>query len=83
MKYTARCFVTHLMGLILALLVSRVPGACAQGTMEIPPPASQSQPAGGAAPVAPPASGGLLDTLKKADEQRNQAPAAPEAPKSQ
>jgi len=38
--------------------------------------------AGGAAPVAPP-SGGLLDTLKKADEQRNQAPSAPEAPKSQ
>ena len=48
-----------------------------------PAPASQGQPAGGAAPVAPPASGGLLDTLKKADEQRNQAPAAPEAPKSQ
>ena len=47
-----------------------------------PAPTSQSQPAGGAAPVAPP-SGGLLDTLKKADEQRNQAPAAPEAPKSQ
>src|ERR1700730_8897802 len=48
-----------------------------------PAPASQGQPAGGAAPIAPPASGGLLDTLKKADEQRNQAPAAPEAPKSQ
>ena len=47
-----------------------------------PAPASQTQPAGGATPVAPPA-GGLLDTLKKADEQRNQAPAAPEAPKSQ
>ena len=46
-------------------------------------PASQSQPAGGAAPVAPPASGGLLDTLKKADEQQKQAPAAPQAPKSQ
>ena len=48
-----------------------------------PAPASQSQPAGGTAPVAPPTSGGLLDTLKKADEQRNQAPSAPEAPKSQ
>jgi preprotein translocase subunit SecG len=46
-------------------------------------PASQSQPAGGAAPVAPPTSGGLLDTLKKADEQQKQAPAAPQAPKSQ
>jgi len=46
-------------------------------------PASQTQPAGGAAPVAPPSAGGLLDTLKKADEQQNQAPAAPQAPKSQ
>ena len=47
-------------------------------------PASQTQPAGGAAPVAPPTSGGLLDKLKKADEQQqNQAPAAPQAPRSQ
>ena len=47
-------------------------------------PASQSQPANGTAPVAPPTSGGVLDTLKKADEQQqNQAPAAPEAPRSQ
>ena len=45
-------------------------------------PASQSQPAGGATPVAP-SSGGVLDTLKKADEQQNQAPAAPQAPRSQ
>jgi preprotein translocase subunit SecG len=46
-------------------------------------PASQSQPAG-ATPVAPPTSGGVLDTLKKADEQQqNQAPAAPAAPRSQ
>ena len=46
-------------------------------------PASQSQPAG-ATPVAPPTSGGVLDTLKKADEQQqNQAPAAPQAPRSQ
>src|SRR5579883_3255207 len=34
-------------------------------------PTSQSQPAGGA-PVAPPTSGGVLDTLKKADEQQKQ-----------
>ncbi|MGY8668007.1 preprotein translocase subunit SecG [Bradyrhizobium sp. UFLA05-109] len=47
-------------------------------------PASQSQPAGGAAPVAPPTSGGVLDTLKKADEQQqNQAPAGPQPPRSQ
>ena len=49
-------------------------------------PASQSQPAGGAAPVAPPTSGGVLDTLKKADEQQQQnqpAPSGPQAPRSQ
>jgi preprotein translocase subunit SecG len=42
----------------------------------------QSQPAGGATPVAP-TGGGLLDQLKKADEQQNPAPAAPQAPQSQ
>jgi preprotein translocase subunit SecG len=48
-------------------------------------PASQSQPAsGGATPVAPPTSGGILDSLKKVDEQQqNQAPAGPQVPKSQ
>ena len=47
-------------------------------------PASQSQPVGGATPVAPPTSGGILDTLKKADEQQNQqAPSGPQAPRSQ
>jgi len=46
-------------------------------------PASQSQPAGGAVPVAPPTSGGVLDTLKKVDEQQNQAPSGPQAPQSQ
>ena len=48
-------------------------------------PASQSAPAGGATPVAPPTSGGVLDTLKKADEQQqNQpAPSGPQAPRSQ
>jgi preprotein translocase subunit SecG len=47
-------------------------------------PASQSQPAG-PTPVAPPTSGGVLDTLKKADEQQqNQpAPSGPQAPRSQ
>jgi preprotein translocase subunit SecG len=42
-------------------------------------PPSQSQPASGT-PVTPPTAGGLLDTLKKADEQQNRAPAAPQAP---
>jgi len=49
-------------------------------------PASQSQPAGGATPVAPPTSGGgILDSLKKSDQQQSApaAPAAPEAPRSQ
>jgi preprotein translocase subunit SecG len=43
-------------------------------------PATQSQP-GGATPIAPPTSGDVLDTLKKVDEQ--QAPAGPQAPRSQ
>jgi len=44
-----------------------------------------TQPAGAAAPVAPPTSGGILDSLKKADEQQqNQpAPSGPQAPRSQ
>jgi len=47
-------------------------------------PASQSQPAGGANPIAPPNSGGILDSLKKSDQQQNQpAPSGPEAPRSQ
>src|ERR1700753_699980 len=47
-------------------------------------PASQSQPAGGASPVTPPTSGGILDSLKKSDQQQNQsAPAGPQAPQSQ
>jgi preprotein translocase subunit SecG len=43
------------------------------------------QPAGGATPVAPPTSGGgVLDSLKKSDEQQNQpAPSGPQAPRSQ
>jgi preprotein translocase subunit SecG len=45
---------------------------------------AQSQPAG-PGPVGAPTSGGILDTLKKADEQQNQkqAPAEPQAPRSQ
>jgi preprotein translocase subunit SecG len=43
-------------------------------------PATQSQP-GGATPIAPPTSGGVLDTLKKVDEQP--APSGPQAPRSQ
>ena len=47
-------------------------------------PASQSQPqpAGAATPVAPPTSGGVLDTLKKVDEQQQNQPAAPSGPQA-
>ncbi|QQO11540.1 preprotein translocase subunit SecG [Bradyrhizobium diazoefficiens] len=46
-------------------------------------PTSQGQPAGGA-PISAPTSGGILDTLKKADEQQqNQAPSGPQVPRSQ
>jgi preprotein translocase subunit SecG len=45
-------------------------------------PASQSAPAGGS-PIQAPTSGGVLDTLKKVDEQQQQAPAGPQAPRSQ
>ena len=47
-------------------------------------PAPQSQPAGGATPITPPTSGGVLDSLKKADEQQGQpAPTGPQPPRSQ
>ena len=42
-------------------------------------PTTQSQPAGGATPIAPPTSGGILDSLKQSD-QRQGAPVAPPAP---
>jgi len=46
-------------------------------------PATQSQP-GGATPVTAPTSGGVLDTLKKVDEQQAPpAPQGPQAPRSQ
>jgi preprotein translocase subunit SecG len=45
-------------------------------------PSSQSQPAGGPAP--PASGGGVLDSLKKSDEQPAQpAPSGPQAPRSQ
>jgi preprotein translocase subunit SecG len=46
-------------------------------------PASQSQPEGAATPISPPG-GGVLDSLKKSDEQQQQsAPTGPQAPRSQ
>ena len=48
-------------------------------------PASQSQPGDAAPPTTPPAGGGVLDSLKKFDEQQqNQpAPSGPQVPRSQ
>jgi preprotein translocase subunit SecG len=54
-------------------------------------PTTQSQPApeapakSGPTPVVPPTSGGILDSLKKADEQQQKqpAPSGPQAPRSQ
>ena len=50
---------------------------------QTPPAPTQPAQTGGPTPVAPPTSGGILDTLKKADEQQNQAPSGPQAPRSQ
>ena len=45
---------------------------------------TQSQPAGPSAPISAPTSGGILDSLKKSDEQQGQpAPGGPQAPRSQ
>jgi preprotein translocase subunit SecG len=48
-------------------------------------PAAQSQPAGPATPISPPSGGGILDSLKKADErqQSQPAPSGPQPPRSQ
>jgi len=68
---------------ITSLFLSWLPGYDRKPSSIIGSPASQSQPAGGAAPVQPPTSGGVLDTLKKVDEQQQQAPSGPQAPRSQ
>ena len=67
---------------ITSLFLSWLAGYDRKPSSIIGSPASQSQPAGGAAPVQPPTSGGVLDTLKKVDEQQ-QAPSGPQAPRSQ
>lgn len=60
--------------------VDRKPSSILDGA-----PASQSQPAGTSAPISAPTSGGILDSLKKADEQQQNppAPTGPQAPRSQ
>ena len=64
----------------VALLLAWMAGADKKPASILGTPATQSQP-GGATPVAPPTSGGVLDTLKKVDEQ--QPPSGPQAPRSQ
>src|SRR5256885_11137202 len=68
---------------ITSLFLSWLAGYDRKPSSIIGSPASQSQPAGGAAPVQPPTSGGVLDTLKKGDEQQQSAPSGPQAPRSQ
>jgi preprotein translocase subunit SecG len=68
---------------ITSLFLSWIASYNRTPTSIINPPA-QSQPGGATAPVAPPTSGGVLDSLKKSDQQQSQpAPSAPEAPRSQ
>jgi len=64
--------------LLLSWLASydRKPNSIIGGT-----PASQSQPAEPGTPISKPAGGGILDSLKKSDEQP--APSGPQAPRSQ
>jgi preprotein translocase subunit SecG len=68
---------------ITSLFLSWLAGYDRKPSSIVGTPASQSAPvSGGAAPVQPPTSGGVLDTLKKADERQQQAPAAPAAPEA-
>ena len=71
---------------ITSLFLSWLAGYDRKPSSIVGTPASQTAPVNGATPVQPPTSGGggVLDTLKKVDEQQQKsAPAAPEAPRSQ
>ena len=69
---------------VTSLLLSWLAGYNRAPSSIIGNPASQSQPAGGPTPVAPPTSGGILDSLKKSDQpQSPAAPSVPQAPQSQ
>ena len=71
---------------ITSLLLSWIASYDRKPSSIINVPASQSQPADAATPISPPAAGGgVLDSLKKSDEQQqNQpAPGGPQAPRSQ
>jgi preprotein translocase subunit SecG len=68
---------------ITSLLLSWIAGFERKPTSILNNVPGQSQPAGGAIPVAPSSGGGLLDQLKQEDQKQKQAPAAPQAPQSQ
>lgn len=70
---------------LTSLALAWIAGADRKPSSILGTPATQSQPAGGASPITAPTSGGVLDTLKKVDEQQGQqpAPTGPQAPRSQ
>ena len=70
---------------LTSLALAWIAGADRKPSSILGTPATQSQPAGGASPIAPPTSGGVLHPLKKVDEQQGQqpAPSGPPAPRSQ
>src|SRR5262245_36998562 len=67
---------------ITSLFLSWLAGYDRKPSSIIGTPASQTAPGG--SPIQAPTSGGVLDTLKKVDEQQQQqAPTGPQAPRSQ
>jgi preprotein translocase subunit SecG len=68
---------------ITSLFLSWLAGYDRKPSSIVGTPASQAPVSGGGTPVAPPTSGGILDSLKKADEQQQNRPSAPEPPRSQ
>jgi|SRR5665213_1270333 len=68
-----------------SLLLSWLASYSRAPTSIIGTPATQQSQPGGVVPISPPTSGGLLDSLKKSDQQQQNppAPSGPQAPRSQ